>query len=554
MKKLMAIAVVLFTASLVKAQYNKDIIPKSFESINQVTEAKTNILTPFNAQQAAELDFKEGKNGTLPHFARHIACNLNLNNSTFSQTKYKAGSEEGILYTAKIISAGAKGLVVLFSNLYIPDGAMLHVYSADKKQVLGAYTHSNTPEPTPFNAGIIYGESCTIEYYEPISQAGNGVLDINQIGHGYRWLNKPEVAANAIASDPCEVNVACSEASGWANQVRAVARILVVDAQGEGYCTGTLVNNTQQNCMPYFLSAQHCSEGVTTAQYGQWVFYFNYQANACNGTTGTENQTINGCTKIADSNDNGGDNGSDFLLLKLNSTPPTAYNVYYAGWNNQDVAPAEGVAIHHPDGDIKKISTYTDAPSSTTWGGTVADTHWDVQWVQTTNGHGVTEPGSSGAALFDTAGLIVGTLTGGDSYCVQPDATDQFGKVAYHWIQNGSANNRRLKPWLDPINSNVTKLSGTNPPCGIINSINENSTNATSLVVSPNPGTGVFNLKFTNEAERNIQVYDYLGQLIGAYKTAGNTFTLNLNNVNRGIYLLQVEAGGLINTQKLVVE
>jgi len=36
--------------------------------------------------------------------------------------------------------------------------------------------------------------------------------------------------------------------------------------------------------------------------------------------------------------------------------------------------------IHHPSGDIKKIS-YSDTPfTSDTWSGTPANSHWKVNW------------------------------------------------------------------------------------------------------------------------------------------------------------------------------
>ncbi|MBK8500938.1 MAG: hypothetical protein IPL46_01335 [Saprospiraceae bacterium] len=146
------------------------------------------------------------------------------------------------------------------------------------------------------------------------------------------------------------------------------------------------------------------------------------------------------------------------------------YNAYFNGWDVQNVAATGGVGIHHPNGDIKKISTFTGAAVSTTWG-SVPNTHWEVSWVATANGHGITEQGSSGSPLFNSAGLMIGTLTGGNSFCNTPTFPDQFGKMSYHWISNGATANTRLKNWLDPDATGVTSLTGTNngcmdlPPC-----------------------------------------------------------------------------------------
>ncbi len=126
--------------------------------------------------------------------------------------------------------------------------------------------------------------------------------------------------------------------------------------------------------------------------------------------------------------------GSDFLLLELNSAVPEAYNPYYNGWNRGTPSGSSGVGIHHPGGDIKKISTYTTGLSSCTpnVSGEIMATNaaWCLGWASTTNGTGVTEGGSSGSPLFDSNGRIVGTLSGGSSTCANPTAGDAYGKFA----------------------------------------------------------------------------------------------------------------------------
>ncbi len=88
----------------------------------------------------------------------------------------------------------------------------------------------------------------------------------------------------------------------------------------------------------------------------------------------------------------------------------------------------------------------------------VQDTHWELNSVATTDGFGVTEPGSSGSPLYEPSGLIVGHLTGGVSQCGGPEGPDLYGKIAFDWTSNGVTPDRQLQPWLDPDNT-------VRPPC-----------------------------------------------------------------------------------------
>jgi PKD repeat protein len=317
-----------------------------------------------------------------------------------------------------------------------------------------------------FSTTFLSGSEQIIEYFEPAYARGQGTFRISSLAHQYR----------SVMAQDCEINIICSpEGDNWQDEKRGVVRVYVVEGNQAGWCTGSLMNNTNLDCSRYILTAFHCGVNASTANFNQWKFYFNFEATSCGGGDGgLQTNVMTGCTKKASSNDNGGATGSDFLLLQMTSTTSPAWwsNVYYNGWSKEGIAPASGsVCIHHPNGDNKKISTTTGNSNSTTWGA-VPNTHWQVYWGGSLNGWGVTEGGSSGSPLFNSNGLVLGTLTGGGSFCNSVQAggqnqPDAFGKFSYHWSSNGSTNATKLQPWLDPTNSGVNTLAGAYSPCTV---------------------------------------------------------------------------------------
>ena len=222
------------------------------------------------------------------------------------------------------------------------------------------------------------------------------------------------------------------------------------------------MNNGRKDRTPYILTANHCGKGATKENLKQWQFFFNYEAANCSQPAlEPELKPSVGGTKKAASDVSISNLGSDFYLLTLNQGIPENVNAFFSGWSRLDYPSASGVCIHHPQGDIKKISTYTTPTLSSSWEN-MSNSHWKVSWSATENGHGVTEGGSSGSALFNSNGLLMGTLTGGQSSCDSSNLNqpDYFGKFSAHWDLNGQADTLRLQPFLDPDHIGMTTLEG----------------------------------------------------------------------------------------------
>ncbi len=459
MKNIFTLILIFFISLNLFSQVSTGGIPPSFKAKTLTSKIDNHIFAAPDLQKIQAEDEIAQQKGDAYRYGVDIPVNLDMKNSG----TWEVLSDGRKIWRLQITVEGAPALGVYYNKFYIPVGGLLYLYNADKTEVIGAFTNKTNIKGQEFATELLSGESVILEYISPEFPTKKPQIEITSVSYAYRslgFLKKQYKQTNTIlGSDPCEVNVNCPEGNSWQDEKRGVARISIKIGSSYYLCSGSLVNNTNQDCTPYFLSAYHCGENATASDLNQWVFYFNYEASTCSGTSGSLSQSVTGATLRAEAENNIGTT-SDMLLLELNQAVPSSYNPYYNGWTRTTTASTSGVGIHHPAGDIKKISTYTSSLTN------YYNTHWKVYWAATTTDHGVTEGGSSGSPLFNSSGLIVGTLTGGSSYCTAPDDPDYYGKFSFHWTSNGSTSDKQLKPWLDPANTNVTELAGTNYPCG----------------------------------------------------------------------------------------
>src|SRR5690606_8027378 len=127
-------------------------------------------------------------------------------------------------------------------------------------------------------------------------------------------------------SGSCNIDVACSEGTGWENEINAVG---VISTGGSTFCTGFMVNNTNNDRTPYFMTANHCRVRASNA--ASLVVYWNYQHTTCGGADSKKTDFQTGSQFLSASSK------SDFTLVRLNQAPDTTWNVQYAGWDRSGV-------------------------------------------------------------------------------------------------------------------------------------------------------------------------------------------------------------------------
>lgn len=388
--------------------------------------------------------------GIPPHYAVNLEVNINPQNHGVWESLPNGKS----LWRLRIYSAGAKSLNLGFTKYFMPEGASLILYSSDKLHAIGPFTPADNEIHEQLWSPILSGEEIVLEVQIPEEKIPELQLDLRYVNHDYLGFGN---MIEELKSGSCNVDVICGLADGYP-EIDAhrdiIQSVAVIGLNGGTFCTGFLVNNTRQDCTPFFMTAFHC--GIDANNAPTFVAYWNYDNSTCRAP-GSAASGGAGDGLLTDFNTGAiykaGNAATDFTLIQLDDPVSETANAYYAGWTATGDQPQSAVCIHHPSTDEKRITFDYDPIESGSWSGGEIN-HWYPDWDL-----GVTEGGSSGSPLFDENERVIGQLHGGPSSCTSSDVHDLYGMFHLSW-NNGPSPNTRLKDWLDPDNTGALILDG----------------------------------------------------------------------------------------------
>lgn len=501
----------------------------------------------LDLNEVMQEDAERERNGELALYGRIIPVSSDLLHEG-------AWSEEDgeQVWRMRIVSPGAEA-TELFLPVFLPGRhGRLIILDPEGVPRHGPYTMEDDPSGHGLSTPLVAGEACVLEF-RTTDPDGASVL-VGGVGHAYR----------DVEAMVCNVDVACTpEGTGWQDAIAGTVRISIVQNAGTGWCSGALVNNVRQDCKPYILTAWHCGAGSTTAQFNQYKFYFGYARPQCGSGSAPAGMVLTGAQLRGYSNDDEGRTGSDFMLLEMNAQVPSSFNAFWSGWDatQSSTSAGGGVSVHHPLGQPKKISTYTQTLTTGHWSNQALASHWLVRWAATANGHGVTASGSSGGPLFkrdnDGRAYVIGTLSGssGGLSCTNTGGTSFFGKVSYHWSGNPNFLNQKLRHWLDPDGTGTLVLPGSADPCGSLTNVLERV--AERPRVQPNPADQWTTVQWDGmlEGTGTLLVTDMAGRTVqGPLMVRSSMFELETGGMLPGTYHVRlVRNDGRVVVTPLVV-
>lgn len=486
------------------------------------------------------------------------------------------------IWSTQLRMPGALALGLYYDNFHLPAGVKMYLMNESKKQVLGAYTSENNPEDGLWATEKVQGALATIEIdIEPEVDTRDIKMHIDRIVNFYEAVSYLDIYKPAPAPDEpqympafkyrgsskCEINAICPIGSGFPTQRKATVHIEYIVNNGAYAGSGTMMNNTSQDCTPYLLTASHIepTNSTNNSTFSSWIAYFNYEAPTCSysGLQPNFTATVSGATFKARSAYNRNSNKivGDFLLLQLRNKVPSAYQSYLMGWNLAISMPSgQYTSFHHPSGDIKKVSIANSVTHGDFNGGQT-NSHWQLTWAQ-----GGIEEGSSGGGLFDPNGRLIGILSGG--YVLNPRCIDTnsygalmadvavYSKMSLDWLytyQSLSSASSRLKDWLDPINSGRSTLDALSGDCAV--SVKNVAATTGSIKVYPNPTKDIVYIETGANTAAHIEVFDVVGHQVPTtyHTTAEGHYFLNMGSNPSGIYVLKISTGNNVLTRKIML-
>ena len=262
------------------------------------------------------------------------------------------------------------------------------------------------------------GERQVVEVWLPAGVSPTGVrLDAPRLSHLMtNAVDDFRILKNVGGSGSCNINAVCRVGTlgqGYSLTKDAVARLTFVEDGGTYLCTGTLLNDTDNATqVPWFHTAHHCISSAALA--ATLNTYWKYESTACGTNSLGEYVQLSGGADYLYSSDSASAGGTDGALLRLRDGAPAG--AVFAGWDANTLPTGISVlAIHHPAGDLKKVSAGQHLPAQSH-----AASH-AARWLE-----GTTEKGSSGSGLFTLeAGnyYLRGGLHGGDASCANSNTT-----------------------------------------------------------------------------------------------------------------------------------
>ncbi|MFN0032521.1 MAG: T9SS type A sorting domain-containing protein [Flavobacteriales bacterium] len=511
------IAVLCFACSALSAQVDREGEPLSWNFTQQIpTEAIWN-AQPFLdiLTITAEDALVETDKATPFRFAKTNDVNYNLENSG-RWTNLANGDR---IWMLGIECADAYSVGITFSDLELPRGANVFIYSENHQEYIGPLTENDNRVDQLVCMPPVFDDKIILEYYEPYAFRGEGRIEISSVAQGYRNLRDESLVAQLNCMQPLQ----SSELQVTGLNASSSVLMMIVD-NGQRIATGTMVNNSSNNAIPYVLTASSALVGESSS----WLFLFDVAGSNCMQSGSVcLSKAVCGAYVVDENEEHG------ITLLRLRSYPRSTWSAYYSGFSIDKSKQSED---HHC------LQNAFGLPQSiATFNGVCADDVWNGLAVSGIDGWqaGQTFKGAVGSPIFDEAFSLIGIYLGGGSSC-SSNSSEYFASLHSVWED--------FKQYLDPHDLVTDELAGFYP---IIPSANQ-PTFDNAIFIFPNPANSWIYVQ--NKSENpllRIEAFDASGKLVTTWSPI--VPTIDTSSLIEGVYHLHFIFEDKSLVQKLLV-
>ena len=333
---------------------------------------------------------------------------LRSGSQTLKYGAIKGTADGGYVYTAELSAPGALALRVQFAGFNLPAGAAVYLYTTDG-QVFGPYAGKGPLGTGVFDSNTVLSDTLTLQLRQlgPASQKSLHETSFRIAGLGHI---RPR-----LLQGQCDYNASCVESaactsSSVVNEAEDAVALMLYRSGGSYYiCSGGLINDDDtSNNLPLFLTANHCIRRDREAS--SLENFFQFKSDACGNTDECEWTLSNlpDTPRTIGSSIVSTGTAADYTLLRLAQAAPNGSA--FLGWNATPVAFTNGFDLYrisHPGGAPQSYSRHdvdAGAPTCSSWP--------RGPRIYSRDAVGATEGGSSGSPVVNTAGEIVGQLSG----------------------------------------------------------------------------------------------------------------------------------------------
>ncbi len=368
-----------------------------------------------------------------------------------------------------------------------------------------------------FSAGAI-----SVNSVSPICSGTNATLTANG-ATSYTWNPGAITGSNVVVSPTASVIYTVSGTSGCGINTSTTSLIVIasptVSVNSGAICSGQTFTMVPNGALTYTYSSGSAVVSPTT--------------NASYNVTGTSSL---GCVS----------SNTAISSVTVNASPTVSVN-------SGAICSGQTFTMV-PNG----ASTYTYSSGSAV----VSPTTNASYNVTGTSSFGCVSSNTAISSVTVNALPIVNTVSSASLLCVgQTGSLTASGAATYTWSTGSNASVIAISPTVNTTYTvNGTNVNGCNnvatitqsvSACtGIANLLSNNQNLA--FQVYPNPSNGLFFIEVSAGSSSNITIIDVLGKIVYTKQVQDGKYSINLTDLNNGLYVLKAESNNTIKTIRLI--